>query len=430
MNTIKIISLGCSKNTVDSEVLMGNLRTNHWTLIDAEDIKNPDVLLINTCGFIGDAKQESIDYILHGVNLKMMGKIKKMYVMGCLSQRHGEDLSKEIEGVDQWFGVHQMEEVLQTILTENKEIKILDRFLTTPKHYAYLKIAEGCDRKCAFCAIPLIRGPHISRTKEEILEETVQLVAGGVKEIILIEQDLTYYGIDLYQQRALTDLIKAMAKIEGLEWIRLQYLYPHGFPEDLVELLKNEPKLCKYIDIPLQHISTDVLHSMKRATTKEESMSLMKHLREQLPNAAFRTTLIVGYPNETETDFEDLKQFVKDFRFERLGVFTYSPEEGTAAYVLGDTIADEEKQRRADEIMEIQEAISLSINETKIGKEYRVLIDREEGDYYIGRTEFDSPEVDNEVLIAIEDGDLELGEFYQVRITEAEPHDLYAQVLA
>lgn len=350
--------------------------------------------------------------------------------MGCLSQRHGEDLSKEIEGVDQWFGVHQMEEVLQTILTENKEIKILDRFLTTPKHYAYLKIAEGCDRKCAFCAIPLIRGPHISRTKEEILEETVQLVAGGVKEIILIEQDLTYYGIDLYQQRALTDLIKDMAKIEGLEWIRLQYLYPHGFPEDLVELLKNEPKLCKYIDIPLQHISTDVLHSMKRATTKEESMSLMKHLREQLPNAAFRTTLIVGYPNETETDFEDLKQFVKDFRFERLGVFTYSPEEGTAAYVLGDTIADEEKQRRADEIMEIQEAISLSINETKIGKEYRVLIDREEGDYYIGRTEFDSPEVDNEVLIAIEDGDLELGEFYQVRITEAEPHDLYAQVLA
>lgn len=430
MNTIKIISLGCSKNTVDSEVLMGNLRTNHWTLIDAEDIKNPDVLLINTCGFIGDAKQESIDYILHGVNLKMMGKIKKMYVMGCLSQRHGEDLSKEIEGVDQWFGVHQMEEVLQTILTENKEIKILDRFLTTPKHYAYLKIAEGCDRKCAFCAIPLIRGPHISRTKEEILEEAVQLVAGGVKEIILIEQDLTYYGIDLYQQRALTDLIKDMAKIEGLEWIRLQYLYPHGFPEDLVELLKNEPKLCKYIDIPLQHISTDVLHSMKRATTKEESMSLMKYLREQLPNAAFRTTLIVGYPNETETDFEDLKQFVKDFRFERLGVFTYSPEEGTAAYVLGDTIADEEKQRRADEIMEIQEAISLSINETKIGKEYRVLIDREEGDYYIGRTEFDSPEVDNEVLIAIEDGDLELGAFYQVRITEAEPHDLYAQVLA
>lgn len=430
MNTIKIISLGCSKNTVDSEVLMGNLRTNHWTLIDAEDIKNPDVLLINTCGFIGDAKQESIDYILHGVNLKMMGKIKKMYVMGCLSQRHGEDLSKEIEGVDQWFGVHQMEEVLQTILTENKEIKILDRFLTTPKHYAYLKIAEGCDRKCAFCAIPLIRGPHISRTKEEILEEAVQLVAGGVKEIILIEQDLTYYGIDLYQQRALTDLIKDMAKIEGLEWIRLQYLYPHGFPEDLVELLKNEPKLCKYIDIPLQHISTDVLHSMKRATTKEESMSLMKYLREQLPNAAFRTTLIVGYPNETETDFEDLKQFVKDFRFERLGVFTYSPEEGTAAYVFGDTIADEEKQRRADEIMEIQEAISLSINETKIGKEYRVLIDREEGDYYIGRTEFDSPEVDNEVLIAIEDGDLELGAFYQVRITEAEPHDLYAQVLA
>ncbi|MEG1498638.1 MAG: 30S ribosomal protein S12 methylthiotransferase RimO [Bacteroidales bacterium] len=426
MPTLKVISLGCSKNTVDSEIIMGNAESSHWSLFPSDSLKNPDVLLINTCGFIGDAKNESIEMILRAVGLKISHKIHKLYVMGCLVERHGKELAQEIEEVDAWFGANKIEEVIHAIIEENIEVNLQDRELTTPSHYAYLKISEGCDRRCSFCAIPLIRGKHISRSIEDIVSEARALVHLGVKELIIIAQDVTYYGVDLYGERRISSLLQELLKIENLEWIRLQYLYPHGFPEDLIALMQREPKICKYIDIPLQHISSSVLDSMKRTSTKEQTEELLHKLRKALPNAAFRTTLIVGYPNETEADFEALKQFVREFRFERLGVFMYSAEEGTSAWDLGDKVSEDLKNHRADEIMELQESISYDINSSKIGKIYKVIIDRKEGDYYVGRTEYDSPEVDDEVLIPLEEKGLKIGEFYSVKITEAEAHDLYA----
>ncbi|MDE6515697.1 MAG: 30S ribosomal protein S12 methylthiotransferase RimO, partial [Bacteroidales bacterium] len=357
---------------------------------------------------------------------------QKLYVMGCLAQRYGQELAAEIPEVDAWFGVREPEKVIAAIVGEdvaaaggyNPE----RRALTTPAHYAYLKISEGCDRQCAFCAIPLIRGKHISRPMESLLKEAEGLVRQGVKELILVAQDVTYYGLDIYGRQRIADLVKALARIEGLRWIRLQYLYPHSFPEDLLDVMRTEPKLCAYIDIPLQHIATSVLHDMQRATDKEKTTALLHKLKAALPDAVFRTTLIVGFPTETEADFEELKAFVNEFRFDRLGVFTYSEEEGTPAAALQDAVPAAEKERRADEIMQLQETISLSLNEARVGKVFEVVIDREEGDYYIGRTRYDSPEVDDEVLILREEGKLQIGGFYEVRITEAEVHDLYGRV--
>lgn len=438
MATIKLISLGCSKNTVDSEVILGHLLPEHWTCLSAESAQHPDVLLINTCGFIGDAKQESIDMILQAVMMKNRGVIRRLYVMGCLVQRHGEELRREIPEVDAWFGVREPEKVVAEIAKEelsaekaaeaeqSVNISPEQRMLLTPAHYAYLKISEGCDRACAFCAIPLIRGKHVSRPIESLIKEAEALVQQGVRELILVAQDVTYYGIDLYGRQRLSDLVEALAKIEDLRWIRLQYLYPHSFPEDLIDLMQREPKLCAYIDIPLQHISTPVLHSMQRATDKEATTALLQKLRTALPHAVFRTTLIVGFPTETEEAFEELKDFVRTFKFDRLGVFTYSEEEGTPAAALKDVVSEEEKLRRADEIMALQEDISLSLNEARVEQVMEVVIDREEGDYYVGRTRYDSPEVDDEVLIPLDEGRLQIGQFYQVRITEAEAHDLYA----
>lgn len=427
MNTIKFISLGCSKNTVDSEVIVGNLKQCGWEILPEDSVKNPTVLIINTCGFIADAKQESIDYVLTGARLKKRGDIQKFYVMGCLSQRHREELQLEIPEVDAWFGVHQMEDLLQELSDSQKKMNLYQRSLSTPSHYAYLKIGEGCDRKCSFCAIPLIRGPHISRKIEDLVAEAKVLAAQGVKELILISQDLTAYGKDLDAQTNLTALLQALLQVEEIQWFRLQYLYPHFIPESLIQLMKQESRICSYLDIPLQHISGSVLQSMKRATNTETTKEFMSYIKSEFPNAALRTTLIVGYPNETESEFRELVEFVKDYEFDRLGVFTYSPEEGTSAYDLEEVTKEDEKQRRADLIMEIQEGISLKKNEQKIGQIFKVLIDREEGEYYIGRTEFDSPEVDNEVLIEIENAPatLKIGSFYNVKITEAEPHDLY-----
>lgn len=437
MPSLKVISLGCSKNTVESEVIMGNLKSNFWTLIPEDSNKRADVILINTCGFIGDAKQESIDMIISAANLRRSGKIGYLYVMGCLVERYKEELAPEIKEVDKWFGVNIIEEVIKEIAQlyeTNDELQIEENYnhnreLTTPKHYAYLKISEGCDRKCSFCAIPLIRGEHISRTIEDITAEARKLVDSGVKELILIAQDVTYYGVDIYKQRRICDLLRALLEIENLEWIRLQYLYPHSFPEDLLSLIATEDRICNYLDIPLQHISTEVLQSMDRATTKEKTMELLQKMRTVLPDAAIRTTLIVGYPNETEEDFEDLKKFIKEFRFERLGAFTYSMEEGTPAYPMGDLIDEETKDNRVNELMELQEEISFELNQARVGSTYKVIIDRIEGDYYIGRTQYDSPEVDNEVLILIEEKELKIGNFYMAKIVEADTHDLYASVV-
>ncbi|MDE7148826.1 MAG: 30S ribosomal protein S12 methylthiotransferase RimO [Bacteroidales bacterium] len=432
MATLKLISLGCSKNTVDSEVVLAHVLPAHWTLLPPDSAKHPDVLLINTCGFIGDAKQESIDMILRSCMLKGKGRIKKLYVMGCLAQRYGQELAAEIPEVDAWFGVREPEKVVAAI-AGGETAGAVDfnperRVLTTPGHYAYLKISEGCDRQCAFCAIPLIRGKHKSRPMESLIKEAEALVGQGVKELILVAQDVTYYGLDLYGRQCIADLVQALARIEGVRWIRLQYLYPHSFPEDLLRLMQTEPKLCAYIDIPLQHIATSVLHDMQRATDREKTMALLHKLKAALPEAVFRTTLIVGFPTETEAAFEELKDFVAGFRFDRLGVFTYSEEEGTPASAMQDIVSAGEKDRRADEIMRLQEDISLSLNEARVGKVFEVVIDREEGDYYIGRTRYDSPEVDDEVLIARADGKLQIGGFYDVRITEAEIHDLYGRV--
>jgi len=424
---INIITLGCSKNLVDSENLMGQLKINNFDVVHESD-EDADIVIINTCGFIDDAKEESINTILQAVKDKSQGFLKKVYVMGCLSERYKTNLENEISDVDGFFGVSELSEIIEELGGKYKNELIGERSLTTPSHYAYLKISEGCNRNCSFCAIPLIRGKHISKSVETIIKEANILAGKGVKELILIAQDLTYYGLDLYKERKLAFLLEELVKIKSIKWIRLHYTYPSGFPEDVIEVIAKYDKICNYIDIPLQHISDNLLKSMKRNITGQQTKNLINKIRAKIPDSAVRTTLISGYPGETENDFEDLKEFIKEFRFERLGVFTYSHEEDTAAFELIDDVPAQTKQDRADEIMMIQQDISREINSNKIGKIFKVVIDNVEGDYYIGRTQFDSPEVDNEVLINF-DNLHKIGEFYKVIITSAEDYDLLAKFI-
>ena len=426
-NTINVVTLGCSKNVYDSEVLMGQLRANNKTVVHEEE---GNIVVINTCGFIANAKEESVNTILEYVQKKEEGLVDKVFVTGCLSERYKPDLQKEIPNVDQYFGTTELPGLLKALGADYKHELIGERHTTTPKNYAYLKIAEGCDRPCSFCAIPIMRGKHRSTPIEDLVTEAEKLAAKGVKELILIAQDLTYYGLDLYKKRALAELLKELVKVYGIEWIRLHYAFPTGFPMEVLEVMKQEEKICNYIDIPLQHISDPILKSMRRGTTMEKTNRLLLEFRKAVPEMAIRTTLITGYPGETESDFQTLKEWVREMRFERLGCFTYSHEENTHAYNLTDDVPEDVKMRRANKIMEIQSQISWELNQEKIGKIFRVLIDRKEGGYYVGRTEFDSPDVDNEVLINSENGYLRTGEFYNVIINAAEDFDLYGTVEA
>ncbi len=426
-NTINVVTLGCSKNVYDSEVLMGQLRANNKTVVHEEE---GNIVVINTCGFIANAKEESVNTILEYVQKKEDGMVDKVFVTGCLSERYKPDLQKEIPNVDQYFGTTELPGLLKALGADYKHELIGERHTTTPKNYAYLKIAEGCDRPCSFCAIPIMRGKHRSTPIEDLVTEAEKLAAKGVKELILIAQDLTYYGLDLYKKRALAELLKELVKVEGIEWIRLHYAFPTGFPMEVLEVMKQEEKICNYIDIPLQHISDPILKSMRRGTTMEKTNRLLHEFRKAVPEMAIRTTLITGYPGESDADFNTLKEWVREMRFERLGCFTYSHEENTHAYNLTDDVPEDIKMQRANEIMEIQSQISWELNQEKIGKIFRVLIDRKEGGYYVGRTEFDSPDVDNEVLINSEDGYLRTGEFYNVKIHAAEDFDLYGTVEA
>jgi len=424
---INLITLGCSKNIYDSEVLMSQLKANGKDVSHEAD--HGDIIVINTCGFIDNAKEESVNTILEYVDLKEQGKVEKVFVTGCLSERYKPDLMREIPDVDQYFGTRELPLLLKALGADYKHELVGERLTTTPRHYAYLKISEGCDRPCSFCAIPLMRGGHISTPIETLVKEAQNLAKGGTKELILIAQDLTYYGLDIYKKRALADLLKELVKVEGIQWIRLHYAFPSGFPEDVLDVIREEPKVCNYIDIPLQHISTDILKSMRRGTTYEKTNALLDAFREKVPGMAIRTTLIVGYPGETEAHFEEMKQWIIDQRFDRMGCFAYSHEENTHAFDLVDDVPDEVKQARVEELMDIQTQISWELNQEKIGKQYKVLIDRKEGNYFIGRTEFDSPDVDNEVLIPAEDVYLSIGEFVMVEIEKAEEFDLFAKLI-
>ena len=425
---INIITLGCSKNLVDSEHLAGVLKANgHEVLFDSTK-KKFDVAIINTCGFIGDAKEESIDVILEYIEEKKKGNIKNIIVFGCLVERYKETLEEEFIEIDAFFGVNNYLEIATYLNAQIEKDFFLQRQPSTPKHFAYLKISEGCDRFCSFCAIPYIRGRHISIPIEELVEEAQCLAKRGVKEIIIIAQDTCNYGKDLYGKVRLVDLLKEIAKIEQIEWIRLQYSYPNDFNDELIEFLTNEPKMCKYIDMPLQHINNRLLSSMNRKITGEEIRTLINKIREKIPQVCLRTTLIVGYPSESKEEFEELKEFVEQTKFDRMGAFTYSAEENTAAFKLEDNISQEEKDERLDALTFLQEGISLNLNQKKIGKIFKVLIERKEGEYYVGRTEFDSPEVDNEVLISIEEK-IKIGNFYQVKITDAVEFDLYGEIV-
>ena len=423
---INIVTLGCSKNVYDSEVLMGQLEANGKNVVHEE---KGDVVVINTCGFIDNAKEESINTILEYVDLKNQGIVEKVFVTGCLSERYKPDLIREIPDVDQYFGTRDLPILLKHLGADYKHELVGERLTTTPKHYAYLKISEGCDRPCSFCAIPLMRGNHISTPIEKLIIETQKLAKKGVKELILIAQDLTFYGLDIYKKRALGALLKELIKVEGIEWIRLHYAFPTGFPEDVLDIIRTEPKICNYIDIPLQHINTELLKAMKRGTTFEKTNALLDKFREKVPDMAIRTTLIVGFPGETEEKFEELKQWVRDQRFDRLGCFTYSHEENTTAHVLDDNIPDEVKQKRVEDIMEIQQQISWDKNQEKIGKIFKCIFDRKEGDYFVGRTEYDSPDVDNTVLVPAKDVYITIGEFANVKITSAEDYDLIGELV-
>lgn len=423
-NKINVVTLGCSKNLYDSEVLMGQLKANNKKVVHE---KEGNIVVINTCGFIANAKEESINTILNFVQKKEAGKVDKVFVTGCLSERYKPDLQKEIPNVDEYFGTSDLPNLLRALEADYKHELIGERLTTTPENYAYLKIAEGCDRPCSFCAIPLMRGKHKSRSIESLVFESKKLAEKGVRELILIAQDLTYYGLDLYRKRNLAELLKELVKVEGIDWIRLHYAFPTGFPMDVLEVIKEEQKICNYIDIPLQHISDDILKSMRRGTTKEKTTRLLQDFRKAVPGMAIRTTLIVGYPGETEKDFRTLKEWVGEMRFERLGCFTYSHEENTHAFRLEDDVPEHIKQQRANEIMELQSQISWELNQEKIGKTFRCIIDRKEGNYFVGRTEFDSPDVDNEVLIDAAKHYVKQGEFVQIKITDAADFDLYGE---
>ncbi len=420
-NKINVITLGCSKNIYDSEIIIKQLEASKKNVVHEE---NGNIVVINTCGFINNAKQESIDTILEQIEYKQTGIVDKVYVTGCLSERYKNDLEKEIPDVDQYFGTTDLPQLLKVLEADYKHELVGERILTTPKHYAYLKIAEGCDRPCSFCAIPLMRGKHRSTPIEKLVDQAKNLAKNGVKELILIAQDLTYYGLDLYKERRLAQLLSALSKLDGIEWIRLHYAFPTGFPEDVLEVMRNESKICNYLDIPLQHISDKILKSMRRGTNKEKTTSLIKRFRELVPDIVLRTTLIVGYPGETDKDFEILKKWVKEMRFERLGCFKYSHEEDTHAYLLKDDVPEELKQKRLNEIMEIQSKIAFNNNEKLVGKVFKCLIDRKEGTNFIGRTFMDSPDVDNEVVIDAKKFYFKLGEFVSIRIIGANNYDL------
>jgi ribosomal protein S12 methylthiotransferase len=424
---INLVTLGCSKNVVDSEVIMGQLKASGKEVVHEG---KGDIVVINTCGFIDNAKEESVNTILEYVDLKKEGKVEKIFVTGCLSARYKSDLEQEIPDVDQYFmGPRELPILLKQLGADYKHELVGERLTTTPKHFAYLKVSEGCDRPCTFCAIPLMRGGHISTPIENLVKEAQNLAAKGVKELILIAQDLTYYGLDLYKKRALGDLLKALVKVDGIEWIRLHYAFPTGFPEDVLEIIKSEPKVCNYLDIPLQHINDDILKRMKRGTSHEKTTKLLAEFREKVPNMAIRTTLIVGFPGETEEKFEELKNWVKEQRFDRLGCFTYSHEENTGAYQYEDDVPEEVKEQRVEEIMEIQQQISYEKNQEKIGKTYKCIFDRKEGNYFVGRTEFDSPDVDNTVLVSAENTYISVGDFVDIKITSAEDFDLYGELI-
>ena len=423
-NKINVITLGCSKNVYDSEVLMGQLKASGKDVVHEQE---GNIVVINTCGFIDNAKAESVNTILEYVEKKQQGLVDKVFVTGCLSERYKPDLEKEIPNVDQYFGTSDLPQLLKVLGADYKHELLGERLTTTPKNYAYLKIAEGCDRPCSFCAIPLMRGQHVSQPIEKLVRETELLAKNGVKELILIAQDLTYYGLDIYKKRNLAELLENLAKVEGIEWIRLHYAFPTGFPMDVLELMKREPKICYYIDIPLQHISDSVLKSMRRGTTQAKTTALLTEFRKAVPGMAIRTTLIVGYPGETEADFQTLKDWVEAMRFERLGCFAYSHEENTHAFQLEDDVPAEVKQQRLTEIMDIQSQISWDLNQEKIGQTFRCIIDRKEGMHFIGRTEFDSPDVDNEVLIDAAKFYVKVGDFAQIKINDATEFDLYGE---
>ena len=427
-NKVNIVTLGCSKNLVDSEVLFTQLKGNGYDVTHESKKDDATIVVINTCGFIDNAKEESINTILRYTDAKDAGIVDKVYVTGCLSHRYKDELSVEIPTVDAWFGTNELPRLLKTLKADYKHELVGERLLTTPAHYAYLKIAEGCDRPCSFCAIPLMRGKHVSRSIDELIMEAKSLARRGTKELILIAQDLTFYGLDIYKKRNLADLIDQLADVEGIDWIRLQYAYPSGFPMDVLDVMRERPNVCSYLDMPLQTGSSELLKSMRRGITREKTEELVQTIREKVPGIALRTTLIAGHPGETEAMFEETYDFVERMRFDRLGVFTYSHEENTHSFSMADDVPADIKQERADAIMELQQGISYELNQDKLGNTYKVLFDRKEGGYFIGRTEFDSPEVDNEVLVKATQY-VRLGDFANIRITETHEFDLYGEVV-
>lgn len=426
---VSVITLGCSKNLVDSEVMMSQLQHGGYDVQHDKWSKGRNIVIVNTCGFIDRAKEESINTIMEYAEAKSGGKIEKLYVTGCLSHRYKDNLEAEIPEVDAFFGTNELPRLLKTLKVDYKHELIGERFLTTPIHHAYMKISEGCNRTCSFCAIPLMRGKHISRPVEELVTEAKQLAAKGVKEIMLIAQELTFYGLDIYKKRRLPELLNELSKVEGIEWIRLHYAYPAQFPMEIVDAIAENEKVCNYLDMPLQHASDNMLSAMRRNIINADTRKLIDAIRKRVPDIALRTTMLVGFPGETEQDFNDLKNFVEEMRFDRLGVFTYSHEENTKGYQLEDSISDELKQERAAELMSVQEDISRELNQKKVGNTYKVLFDRKEGGYFIGRTEYDSPEVDNEVLIDAKKNYVRVGDFANVKITDAEEFDLYGELV-
>lgn len=428
-NKVNVVTLGCSKNIFDSEVLMAQLKANKFDVEHEAQQDDSEIVIINTCGFIDNAKQESIDTILRYADAKKEGSVHKVYVTGCLSERYRDDLEKEIPEVDAFFGTRELPRLLKTLKADYKHELVGERLLTTPSHYAYFKIAEGCDRPCSFCAIPLMRGKHVSTPMEDLVAQAKGLAAKGVKELMLIAQDLTYYGLDIYKKRNLAELLEKLSDVEGIEWIKLHYAFPAGFPMDVLKVMNERDNICNYLDIPLQHGSTKMLKAMRRGITREKTEALIAEMRTQVPGIAIRTTLISGYPGETEEDFQEMYDWVERSRFDRLGIFTYSHEENTHAFNVEDDVPEDIKKERADMIMELQSGISFELNQEKIGETFKVLFDKVEGDYFIGRTEFDSPEVDNEVLVKKENEYVRLGGFASVKITSADHYDLYGDVV-
>jgi len=427
-NIINVITLGCSKNVYDSEILMGQLKANQMD-VKHETSDDANIVVVNTCGFIDNAKEESVNTILEQIERKEEGKIDKLFVTGCLSERYKPDLEKEMPNVDEFFGTKDLPNLLKSLGADYKHELVGERLTTTPSHYAYLKISEGCDRKCSFCAIPLMRGGHKSTSIEDLVTESEKLASNGVKELILIAQDLTYYGLDLYKERRLSELMTKLSEIEGIEWIRIHYAFPTAFPEDVLEVIRTNPSVCTYMDIPLQHVSDKLLSSMRRGTTMKKTKDLITKFRKEVPGITIRTSLIVGYPGETEKEFQELLDFVEESKFDRLGVFTYSHEENTYAFNLKDNVPMEVKHQRAEEVMDLQSSISYELNQKRIGKTYKVLFDRKEGNYFIGRTEFDSPDVDNEVIVNAKGFYVRIGDFANIKITKADHYDLYGEVV-